>query len=84
MPAGRAPAGGALVEKLSGVGVGDRPSPFGFVLLFGHPAGDTVLQALVLRCQSVVRENDLLGRIGGEEFAILLPDTEAGSLFLLL
>ncbi len=45
--------------------------------LFGHPAGDAVLQALVHRCQSVVRENDLLGRIGGEEFALLLPDTDA-------
>jgi len=42
---------------------------------FGHPAGDRVLAAVgaVLRDQS--RSGDLPGRIGGEEFAVLLPST---------
>ncbi len=49
----------------------------------GHSAGDRVLQrvASVVREQS--RENDLVGRIGGEEFALLLPscDTAKGKEF---
>ena len=41
----------------------------------GHAAGDCALQALVTEIQSMLRENDLLARTGGEEFTILLPDT---------
>lgn len=41
---------------------------------FGHAAGDLALQALVQRIQSQVREIDLVGRYGGEEFIILLPE----------
>ena len=41
----------------------------------GHPVGDTVLAALVERMKSCLREQDTIGRIGGEEFAILLPET---------
>lgn len=46
---------------------------------YGHAAGDNVLKTLALRLQQHIREFDVLGRIGGEEFAILLPglDTEA-------
>jgi diguanylate cyclase (GGDEF)-like protein len=40
---------------------------------FGHPVGDAVLQAFAARCGSVLRAYDKLGRIGGEEFAVLLP-----------
>ncbi len=42
----------------------------------GHAAGDAVLQAVVSRCKASLRSNDVLGRLGGEEFAILLPETD--------
>ncbi|MBU3898860.1 MAG: diguanylate cyclase [Gammaproteobacteria bacterium] len=41
----------------------------------GHAAGDVVLQKCVQTVTSVLRESDLIGRIGGEEFAVLLPNT---------
>ncbi|RYE33466.1 MAG: sensor domain-containing diguanylate cyclase [Hyphomicrobiales bacterium] len=41
----------------------------------GHAVGDTVLAQTVASCRSVLRETDLIGRIGGEEFAVLLPHT---------
>ena len=44
---------------------------------YGHPAGDVVLRTVVQRCFGEMRETDMLGRIGGEEFAILLPATNA-------
>ncbi|WP_460940463.1 sensor domain-containing diguanylate cyclase [Pandoraea terrae] len=40
---------------------------------YGHAIGDQVLCRFVLVCSSVLRGDDLIGRIGGEEFAILLP-----------
>ena len=43
---------------------------------FGHPAGDTVLRTVRNRLQEILRKEDLLGRLGGEEFGILLPDIE--------
>jgi diguanylate cyclase (GGDEF)-like protein len=41
---------------------------------YSHAVGDQVLQVLAERCRSGLRESDLLGRYGGEEFAILLPE----------
>ncbi len=42
---------------------------------YGHQFGDTVLKKVAARVRSTVRETDLVSRYGGEEFAILLPDT---------
>ncbi|WP_255511795.1 YihY family inner membrane protein [Mitsuaria sp. TWR114] len=41
----------------------------------GHARGDAALCRLVQLCAQVVRKQDLLGRLGGEEFALLLPQT---------
>ncbi|MBS3809346.1 MAG: GGDEF domain-containing protein, partial [Desulfobacterales bacterium] len=42
---------------------------------YGHSAGDTALQKLADLCRSSLREPDIIGRLGGEEFVVLLPDT---------
>jgi diguanylate cyclase (GGDEF)-like protein len=46
---------------------------------FGHLEGDKVLQKIASLIQSIIRENDQLFRWGGEEFIILLPNTELNS-----
>ncbi len=43
---------------------------------FGHSTGDLVLQKLVELSINALRDIDLMGRLGGEEFAILLPHTD--------
>lgn len=49
----------------------------------GHEAGDAVLRDVARCLRSALRESDLLGRVGGEEFAALLPEThEAEALVL--
>lgn len=42
---------------------------------FGHQAGDQVLRAVAKRMADALRREDILCRYGGEEFAILMPDT---------
>lgn len=42
---------------------------------FGHLVGDSVLRNFTEILQRLVRTKDVLGRVGGEEFALLLPDT---------
>jgi diguanylate cyclase (GGDEF)-like protein/PAS domain S-box-containing protein len=44
---------------------------------YGHEAGDATLQRIVTECRAEIRSSDLLGRFGGEEFAILLPASTA-------
>ncbi|HJZ22424.1 MAG TPA: GGDEF domain-containing protein, partial [Bradyrhizobium sp.] len=42
---------------------------------FGHDVGDSVLKTIAGICQSSKRDSDSAGRLGGEEFAVLLPET---------
>jgi diguanylate cyclase (GGDEF)-like protein len=42
---------------------------------YGHPAGDRALQEVVRAVQAQLRDGDMLARVGGEEFLVLLPMT---------
>lgn len=42
---------------------------------YGHAAGDLALQHIVSTCQASLRASDYIGRMGGEEFAVMLPET---------
>lgn len=44
---------------------------------FGHPAGDEALVAFARICRQVLRDEDLIGRTGGEEFAVVLKGADA-------
>jgi diguanylate cyclase (GGDEF)-like protein len=46
----------------------------------GHPVGDAVLRAVAESCEDVVRENDCLARIGGDEFALIAPGSGSAGL----
>jgi diguanylate cyclase (GGDEF)-like protein len=50
---------------------------------WGHAAGDAVLRELAQRIESQVRASDVAARFGGEEFVVLLPNTEVASATLL-
>lgn len=42
---------------------------------YGHAVGDEVLRAFCRRVEQVLRRSDVFGRFGGEEFVVLVPDS---------
>ena len=44
---------------------------------YGHPVGDDVLRNVARALEEASRESDVLGRYGGDEFIMMLPDTDA-------
>jgi diguanylate cyclase (GGDEF)-like protein len=48
---------------------------------YGHLAGDVVLRGLAARLQQTARVVDMVARTGGEEFSLLLPDTNLAGAF---
>ena len=48
---------------------------------FGHSAGDLVIQGIADLCKKMIRKSDFCGRLGGEEFAIMMPETELNDAF---
>lgn len=49
---------------------------------YGHPSGDEVLRQVGQLAMGTLRPTDYLGRMGGEEFAVLLPETSATEAFV--
>jgi diguanylate cyclase (GGDEF)-like protein/PAS domain S-box-containing protein len=48
----------------------------------GHAAGDRVLRDVAAACRASLRAGDVIGRYGGDEFVVMLPDTVAGDALL--
>jgi diguanylate cyclase (GGDEF)-like protein len=51
---------------------------------YGHAAGDRVLKTLAVVLRQRLRRADVIGRYGGEEFAVLFPDTDVASAYALV
>lgn len=50
----------------------------------GHPMGDRVIKSLALFLKQRLRKTDFIGRYGGEEFAIVMPDTDLAAAYKVL
>jgi diguanylate cyclase (GGDEF)-like protein len=82
----------SLITEVERAGRYDRPLTVAFVDIdhfksvndtYGHAAGDVVLRGVAQALKSNLRASDVLGRYGGEEFMLILPETtveEAGML----
>ena len=67
------PIGVLLVDLDSFKSINDR---------FGHPVGDKVLQVFAKTARGGLRQTDLVGRLGGEEFIVILADAGHDNAFL--
>ena len=74
-----------LVEEVASASTSNKPLCFLFIDIdhfkqvndnYGHPAGDQVLYEIARRTNIQLRANDVLVRYGGEEFAVLLTNTD--------
>ncbi|HCW93354.1 MAG TPA: hypothetical protein DHM44_06710 [Flexistipes sinusarabici] len=74
-------------EELSRMKRSSKKTSFGLIMLdidyfkeindsYGHHVGDKVLKEFSLRMQRCLRGYDIIGRYGGEEFLVFLPDTD--------
>ncbi|MFW6179930.1 MAG: diguanylate cyclase domain-containing protein, partial [Desulfohalobiaceae bacterium] len=77
-----------LFEKLTELVTSSRQTPFAFILIdlngfkevndaLGHHAGDIVLKEISKRLKKAVRDHDIVGRLGGDEFSAILPGVES-------
>ena len=48
---------------------------------FGHPAGDEVLRSITSGVTALLRKSDVMGRLGGEEFGVLVVNSEASQAY---
>jgi diguanylate cyclase (GGDEF)-like protein len=73
-----------LDQEISRAGQKAQPLSFAMIDLdnfkkvndtYGHPIGDRVLRSLAMFLKQRLRKTDHIGRYGGEEFAIIFPDT---------
>ena len=81
----------SLLERLDGACLRARARGLPIALLFidldhfkqindsyGHPAGDACLAAIIGPIQAELRQSDVIGRYGGEEFVVILSSAERG------
>src|SRR5581483_6628291 len=52
--------------------------------IYGHPTGDRVIKSLARLLKQRLRKTDILGRYGGEEFAVILPETNGGAAYAVM
>ena len=50
----------------------------------GHPGGDDILCAVVESLRGTIRKHDLLGRFGGDEFALIMPEADAEAALVII
>ena len=71
------PNGAGFSATPAPIGPDDRRRSFqGGQLRYGHAVGDEALVAVANACREGKRSSDIVGRLGGEEFAMLLPETD--------
>ena len=82
----------SLIERLDAAGVRARARGLPIAVLFidldhfklindsfGHPAGDACLRAIIGPIQAELRQSDVIGRYGGEEFVVMLSSADAAA-----